>query len=166
VSIGTITEYAFGQEGWTTWVDPENQFTLQHPIPWYFNARADRFQDQDLYFYIDGNLTRLSIDVRNTTSTDLGGAMERLIRNYQMIPGPIQARLFAGPDYVSYTINGKPVGSTIWTYDTTDVGRLVTQDFISIVNGKSVYISYTSPERVFDLYLPDVLKIIQSIKIK
>jgi len=36
----------------------------------------------------------------------------------------------------------------------------------AIVNGKSIYMDYTAPERVFDLHLPDVLKLIQSLKIK
>ena len=178
VSIGINTKNAFAQnDQWLNWEDPDKEFSLQYPSDWTVRPRENRFEEQDISFYIDGdfttltNLTTLGIDVYNTTSTDLKELMEQAVESASTNPNNIliNTKLFEGPEYVKYTVSGKPAASVIWLHDNHDnplSGQAVYLFIASIVGDKFVRINYNSYDKQFDKYLPEVEKVVQSIKVK
>jgi hypothetical protein len=169
LSIGLLLiNFAHGQEvQWLNWEDPDKQFSLQYPSNWTLIPRENRFDEQDVSFNIVGNSTMLTINVYNTTSTDLVEIMDRAAETNNLPESALKSKLFEGPDYVSYTVSGEPAGSIIWTNNNVPfMGKLVWQNIASIVGDKFVGIIYASGAPDFDKYSPQVEKVIQSIKVK
>lgn len=178
VALGVNTELVFAQnDKWLNWDDPDKQFTLQYPSDWTISPRENRFGEYDIGFYIGGdfakltNLTTLTIDVSNVSSSaDLKETMKATVED--AITNPNNAlkkiRLFEGPEFTKYSISGKPAGSATWVYDADypSDGRNAYQLIGSIVNDKLIQINYNSPTEYFDSYLPEIEKVIQSIKVK
>lgn len=170
--IATNTTYASAQEDqWSEWVDPDNQFSFLYPSEWTAIPRENRFEGYDVQFVIDRNGSNLNIDVYNTTATatDLGAIMDRSVEvngnKTAILSG--SPRLFAGPDYTTYTVSGKPADTVMWVLDNPFFsGDVVVQNIASIVEDKFVAINYFASTGNFDKYLPIVERVIQSIKIK
>jgi hypothetical protein len=170
-------QFTHGQgDGWSEWVDPDNHFNLQYPSDpqlskgWFAIPRENKSEDQDVIFAIDRNGSNFRIDVYNTTSpaADLGTIMNRSAEgntnNPKILSGT--SKLFAGPDYTSFTVSGKRAGSVIWVSQDPFNDKTVELHIVSIVGDKYVYIIYVSSPENFDKHLPIVKRVIQSIKIK
>jgi hypothetical protein len=151
-------------EHWVTWKDPDDQFSFQYPSTWLFKPRENRFEDHDVELKVSGNMTTLSINVYTTTSVDLNGIAERAATP-QAADTLIKLKLFEGPDFDTYSINGSRAGSLTWVADLPFIGKSVKQNIFSIVGNKFVGIVYTSSAADFDKYFPTVEKIIQSIRV-
>lgn len=161
--MGYFGNNVYGQTGsWLKWEDPDKQFSFQYPSYWTPIPRENRFEDQDVQFKI-GNMTTLSINVYNTSDTDVHAILDRAIDANKMNTALIKPKLFEGPDYYTYTVSGKPAGSVTWVSEIPFLGQTVFQNIVSVVGDKFVGIEYISPANDFDNNLSTVEKIIQSI---
>jgi hypothetical protein len=183
VVVGIDTNNAFAQNAtWLNWEDPDKQFSLQYPSDWPIRPRENRFEDQDVTLYAGGdlaaatNMTTLSINVINVPlstdpSRDLKETMKATVESTTNDLNNIATdmKLFEGPEFDKYAVSGKPAGSAIWVINNPKdltIDRAVLQFIGSIVGDKFVGIYYNSPDKQFDNYLPQIQKVIQSIKVK
>ena len=176
--LGTITlcglmisiasnSYIYAQN-WSSYTDPNEIYNLQYPSNWDPSGPnkpqdnrplALRIQPTD----IPSNMRTMIISVVPLTK-NVNWTLETIKDismnvNSQGLP---TFHILASPNYTKYTIDNNPAVSYTFAYDLS--GKMKELYIGTRINNTVFHIGYAAPLDEFDLFLPTVEKVLDSIK--
>ncbi len=154
----------------TTYADPNNNYTLQHPEIWKVEYKEPhiKFGYPVTQFTLPDHVSIITISM---TDIDLD---EKEFKDGFLVFYPLilQERFNNGLEIINktlknYTIGGHAAGSIIFYNYVDDSLGIIKGLFITSVfeNNKTISITYTSSEKNFDRNMKDIESMIKSIKI-
>jgi hypothetical protein len=164
-----IEVYGQTPTGSSTFKDPQGKFYLQYPSDWTAKGKENRFSPADLMIIKPtppGVIVTITPHNQSNPLLDLKVAVDEIVELAEISNAFPQFSLFQAPEFTKYKINGQPTGSFIYTWQNADpeldmaTSSLTTKTKL----GNLFSIDYSTTQDDFDKYLPNVEKIISSIK--
>ena len=162
--------YAFGMNQnkvqLPTFIDPEGRFTLHYPLGWNAVPKENSFSSLDLSL---NNLPSGS-GVVTLAITDLESStlpIESLVAmdlNAET-NGRNNFHLIENPTYQKYNISGYKTGSFNYTFESSGEQKAAL-DIITKFNNRFLLLIYHANQNDFDKYLPEINRMIDSIRLK
>jgi hypothetical protein len=150
-----------------TYTDPEVFFTLQYPSNWTikYEPSVSKFDEARTWLYVDGKLfAPLSIRVSTAPSASTApGTQKDLEDNFDFAVSLLKQR---GYDILQskfglYKIDRQDAGGIQFQTPLQEKGIQVS----SVFNGKLIVITFKTSESSYNSQIPEVEKVIDSIKI-
>ena len=143
-----FNSYIYAQN-WSSYTDPNEIYRLQFPS----NSHSD----------VPSNMRTMIISVvpltKNVNSTLETIKDISMNVNSQDLP---TFHVLSSPNYTKYTIDNNPAVSYTFAYDLS--GKMKELYVGTIINNTVFHIGYAAPLDEFDLFLPTVEKVLDSIK--
>ncbi len=163
-------------EGFAVWEDPEGRFTIEYPSNWTAEGKGNRFEDIELRLWIpdivNSSMLRLKtvIDFFNKGETSLFGnfSLNDLCNDTlnDLRQDRTEFDLEEPLNFTKYTIGGHEACSLLFTYRSSESDQIYVQHVIeSLINGTEFFLAYHETPESYDLTLPLLNKIVNSIQV-
>lgn len=161
ISLVLITQHVKAQTTQLkTYTDPEGFYTLQYPSNWTtkYQPSVSKFDGPVTFFYLDGNRSAyVSIDVERSPGTQ---KQYEDVFNQSVGISSNRGRDVTKSEFGLYKIDGQNAGAI---QSQTLQEKSIT--VASVFNGKLIVVGFTTLKRDYDSQIPQVEKVIDSIKI-
>jgi hypothetical protein len=165
-------------EAFSTWNDPQGDFSIEYPSDWTVKEKENRFDPTDVTFTSPASVTNgfVAVDYEDTmieeydrlieAGVDESMIWERIFDGYieGFSPSIANFREVEDRDFSKYTVNGETAASVVFA------GEIIGQEIagllvVSIVDDRIFNLSYGASQTEFDKVLPTVEHMISSIKV-
>ena len=162
-----FNSYIYAQN-WSSYTDPNEIYRLQFPSNWELSGPNKPEDNRPLALSIQfsdvpSNMRTMIISVVPLTK-NVNWTLETIKDismnvNSQGLP---TFHVLSSPNYTKYTIDNNPAVSYTFAYDLS--GKMKELYVGTIINNTVFHIGYAAPLDQFDLFLPTVEKVLDSIK--